>query len=403
MTRFLFYSAPLPGHMDWGGMHRTAATLRAEGHDVLWVTEPYGKPHLERLDIPVRTVHHTGWHWPPPPMPQGLSPQEQAKERERRAVAVWLNPERVLPAVEELTTVVREWRPHVLVTEPFTAAAGFVAEKERIPLMVAGWPATEMPTKVPPQQAEAARLAQRWFSQMKEALGSQGTYWAPGPLPWLRSPLAHVVYFVPEWYGKWKVLSPPTFFVGGIPPEPGPLPPDLEPLTRRSPLVLITLGSAFTQDRNFFLLALEAVLRSGGIPLIATGDEALARDLRAQFPEAEVHAWLPFDAIFPHLALAVHHGGVGTTHAALVHGVPQLIVPHAADQYYQAARVQRMGVGVALRVSQVNATVLRSYVRTLLHEPLWEEQAAHVARRMAMFGGVPWAARILALLALTVD
>ncbi len=404
MSRFLFVSAPLPGHMDWGGMHRTAARLLARGHEVVWVTEPYGFPHLQRWGIPTLAVEQTGWLWPPPPMPKGLSPAEQARERERRAVAVWLHPDRVLPATEALRARVREWQPDVLVTEPFMAAAGFVAELERVPLVVAGWPATRMPDKVPPQQAEAARLARDWFERMKGTLGVRGEYWAPGPLPWLRAPLAHIVYFVPEWYSSWRVLTPPTYYVGGVRPDSREELTGMEDVPEERPWVLVTLGSAFTQDEAFFHVAVDAVLHAGGYPLVATGDEALAARLRRAFPsQATIRPWFSFDALFPYLSLIVHHGGMGTTHAALVHGIPQLVVPHAADQYYQAARVQRLGLGVALRTSQVTSAVMRAYVKTLVWESRWREQAQKMARRMAYFQGVPWAAEILIHLASTLE
>lgn len=41
----------------------------------------------------------------------------------------------------------------------------------------------------------------------------------------------------------------------------------------------------------------------------------------------------------------VHHGGSGTTHSALRFGLPQLIVPHIADQHFWARCIQRQGMG----------------------------------------------------------
>ena len=394
MTRILFVSAPLPGHMDWGGMHRTAVALLARGHDVRWATEPYGFPHLERLGIPTFALPTTGWLWPPPPMPANLSPQARARERQRRAVAVWLDPERVLPATEALLDLVRQWQPDLLVSEPFMAAAAFAAELAEVPLVIAGWPATEMPTRVPPHQAEAARLAQAWRRTMEQRLSVRGTYWAPGPLPWLRSPHLHIAYFTREWYATWRVLIPPTLLVGGMPPQPGGTPPAwMRALPEDRPWALITLGSAFTQDEAFFLRAATVAHKLGAQVILATGDQALAERLRAALP-ADIHVatWVPFAHLFPRLRLVIHHGGVGTTHAALVHAVPQLVVPHAADQYYQAARVQRTGVGLALRVEQVRTPALEDALVTLLEDSHWRRRAQAVAEQMASLGGVERAA-----------
>src|SRR5690242_18754628 len=53
------------------------------------------------------------------------------------------------------------------------------------------------------------------------------------------------------------------------------------------------------------------------------------------------------DALLPRVAVVVHHGGAGTTHAAARSGRPQVVVPHHYDQFYWARRVKRLGIGVA--------------------------------------------------------
>ena len=45
------------------------------------------------------------------------------------------------------------------------------------------------------------------------------------------------------------------------------------------------------------------------------------------------------------MAAVVHHGGAGTTAAALRAGVPNVIVPFFADQPFWGSRVQVLGVG----------------------------------------------------------
>ena len=394
---FLFVSAPLPGHMDWGGMHHTARVLHTRGHRVLWATEPSGFPHLERLGIPTVPLSPTGWWTSPPPLPRGLSGEALARERQRRAVAAWLAPERVIPATEALLSLVREIQPDLLVTEPFMAAAGLAAELADVPLVVVGWPATAMPERPRDHQREAARLAATWFEQLKAHFRVQGRFWAPGGLPWLRSRHAHVVYFTPEWYATWRVLAPPTMFVGGRPTPPNEPPPLWwNMLSEEEPLVLITLGSVFVEDEMFFRAAIEAVHEVGARAIVATGKPSLAERLRVEAPrEAIIVPWVPYAHLFPRLRLVIHHGGVGTTHAALVYGVPQIVVPHAADQYQQAARVQRTGVGVALHVRDVTVQRLVRLARALLQEGAWRERAQAMAERMAALGGAERAATIL--------
>ncbi|MYV69013.1 glycosyltransferase, partial [Streptomyces sp. SID2131] len=52
------------------------------------------------------------------------------------------------------------------------------------------------------------------------------------------------------------------------------------------------------------------------------------------------HAWL-----LPRTAAIIHHGGAGTTTAALRSGVPSTAVPHQFDQHYYARRLALLGVG----------------------------------------------------------
>jgi len=52
------------------------------------------------------------------------------------------------------------------------------------------------------------------------------------------------------------------------------------------------------------------------------------------------HTWL-----FPRMAAVIHHGGAGTTAAAMRAGVPSIIIPILADQPYWGQRVYELGIG----------------------------------------------------------
>lgn len=59
------------------------------------------------------------------------------------------------------------------------------------------------------------------------------------------------------------------------------------------------------------------------------------------FIKSAPHSWL-----FPRCACVVHHGGAGTTAAAVLAGVPSIITPVWADQWYWGERVDSNGVGI---------------------------------------------------------
>lgn len=52
---------------------------------------------------------------------------------------------------------------------------------------------------------------------------------------------------------------------------------------------------------------------------------------------------VPHDWLFPRTALVVHHGGSGTAHSAARAGVPSVVLPFAADQFFWARQLQRLG------------------------------------------------------------
>ncbi len=61
-------------------------------------------------------------------------------------------------------------------------------------------------------------------------------------------------------------------------------------------------------------------------------------------PDAIVVGSLPFAKLFPRCAGVVHHGGPGTMALAARAGVPQVLVPHAYDQFGWGRRLWQQGL-----------------------------------------------------------
>jgi vancomycin aglycone glucosyltransferase len=98
---------------------------------------------------------------------------------------------------------------------------------------------------------------------------------------------------------------------------------------------------------------------------------------------------VPHQAVFPRVAVAVHHGGAGTTTAAARAGVPQVILPHILDQYYWAHRVERLGLGPrSLPVDLVTADLLADRFATALGDARIRGRAAALAPAIAARNGV---------------
>jgi UDP:flavonoid glycosyltransferase YjiC (YdhE family) len=92
-------------------------------------------------------------------------------------------------------------------------------------------------------------------------------------------------------------------------------------------------------------LVVEGLRRANKRGLLATIGGALGR------AEADAHihtiAGAPHDWIFPLMHATLHHGGAGTTGAALRSGQPTAICPFLGDQPFWARRILELGVGPA--------------------------------------------------------
>jgi sterol 3beta-glucosyltransferase len=89
-------------------------------------------------------------------------------------------------------------------------------------------------------------------------------------------------------------------------------------------------------------LAIDALERSGKRGILATGLTDIA-EVGAMPESVHVLDGAPHSWLFPRTAAVVHHGGAGTTAAALRAGVPSVIVPHGNDQPGWARRVHELG------------------------------------------------------------
>ncbi|GAA1463331.1 VC0807 family protein [Williamsia maris] len=65
-------------------------------------------------------------------------------------------------------------------------------------------------------------------------------------------------------------------------------------------------------------------------------------------------------AVLPRCRAAVHHGGAGTTAAALRAGLPSLICPVLADQPFWGTRVTELGVGMCIPIKKLDARRLHT-------------------------------------------
>ena len=110
------------------------------------------------------------------------------------------------------------------------------------------------------------------------------------------------------------------------------------------------------------------------------------------------HGDLPHHRLFPRVAAVVHHGGSGTTAAALRAGVPQLILPLILDQHHHAHQLHWAGLGPRpVPLGRVDARQLADGLRHVLNQP--PDLRARTAERLRQSDGCGDVARRLEALA----
>jgi vancomycin aglycone glucosyltransferase len=138
----------------------------------------------------------------------------------------------------------------------------------------------------------------------------------------------------------------------------------------------------------------EAVRSVGGRGLISRGWANLAAE---PLPESFLAVGsLPHHRLFARVATVIHHGGAGTTQTAARAGVPQILIPHGADQFYWASRVREVGVGPAgIPRTRFSAKRLAAALNAISGDACYRQRALALGERLRAVDGVGNAVRHL--------
>ncbi|HEX2909080.1 MAG TPA: glycosyltransferase, partial [Phototrophicaceae bacterium] len=332
--------------------------------------------------------------------------QEAVMLRYRRALDTWLSEDLIGEAVDALLELARDiGQPDAIVTDPFISAAALVTEALNVPLIVCGWPALRELNEehLFPVQKTLGQESQERITRLCQRFGLAGVNFASGPTPSVLSPHLHISYFSAAWHqADEALLLPQTLFVGGAPTPSADVPPSwLTDIPAEAPLTLVTLGSVFTGDLGFFAWAAQAAARAGTVPIVVIGRNPIEPEEKARLkaalpPGTRLLNWVPFDHVLPRTRLVIHHGGMGTTHAAVIHGIPQIAVPHAADQRGNARRIAQAKVGLNLTAQDIRHNALLEGAQALFNDAHVQQTARELAAEFAALGGAERAAAAIA-------
>ncbi len=168
---------------------------------------------------------------------------------------------------------------------------------------------------------------------------------------WLHSP-QQVIAFFPDWFAAPQRDWPPNIDLVGFPlwdsDGTAKLDEALEFLDSGPPPLIFTPGSAGSTMQGFFRESVKAAQALGMRAMLVTN---YPLQIPPVLPSGiKAFGYLPFSQILPRAALLVYHGGIGTLAQGIKAAVPQLAVPHAYDQFDNAWRLRRLGLGDSIAI-----------------------------------------------------
>ena len=171
-----------------------------------------------------------------------------------------------------------------------------------------------------------------------------------------------------------------------------------------TPPVFVGFGSMTSRNPERVLARVVEALRVVGRRGLLTGaagaarsaGSASARPALLEAPDMLVAEGFSHARALPGVAAAVHHGGAGTVATSLMAGVPTVVVPFFADQFFWGRRVAALGAGPEpLPMARLDAPGLAGRLRDVLASPSMRERAAGLGARLRAEDGVAVAVALI--------
>jgi UDP:flavonoid glycosyltransferase YjiC (YdhE family) len=279
--------------------------------------------------------------------------------------------------VEDILGIAARRQYHLIVRDPTDFSAVIAAEALGIPQATIGF-----------SRFCVTRWWRRVFGSSLDSIRHQPGI-TPDPemerlYPWL------YLDTVPPWLQEAE--GPPVDVLYRIRPEPyqAPPPPGILGIDKipDEPIVLVTLGTVYNRRLELLERLCQGVLRAGTKVICTLGPRRGGQSSPAlQVRGVQVADNVPLRDILPHCAAVVTHGAYSTVPAAILQGVPLMLVPLGADNAYNAKRCAREGAGLTEAPETVTGRRVAELVSMLVTQPEFRNAAERLGARTAALPG----------------
>ena len=309
-----------------------------------------------------------------------------------------------LAVLDDHLAEVRCLHPGPILFDSFAPWGPMVAELLDLPgiasvpsILIDGAIAGRYGTGAPP---EDSRLTPQWYggfrTRCRNGLRGYGLAEPPAPPQLLQTyGDLNVVYTSRLFQPMAESFEPERFqFVGpcfAFRPEEPEFPFERLDSSPDRPLVLVALGTVYGNQPQFLCACLRELAGAPWRVVLSTGGDLPAGSLGPIPENCIVRARVPQIEILRRAAVFVTHGGMNSVQEALYHGVPMVISPQAADQFWIAARTAELDAGVVLE-PEMRPGAIRAGVEQVLSGAGYAAAAGRIGASLQAAGGAAKAA-----------
>lgn len=152
-------------------------------------------------------------------------------------------------------------------------------------------------------------------------------------------------------------------------------------------IIYATLGTIFNNWIGFFKTVIKAFKDSEYLVVMSTGNKERLKEI-GDIPENFIaRDFVPQAEVLKYSSLFIAHGGMGSVSDGMYLGVPMILVPLGADQFFNAYRLQELGAGKVLKKEEVTVANLRHHAKLVLENKSFKMQVEKVRESFITAGG----------------
>lgn len=334
-----------------------ALAFQQRGHAVAWATSPDALPGLGNTGFELfpaglamdeaRRIYHQRW-----PEAASLQGEEHAGHTFPRLFGSVVAP----PMIADLEAALDLCVPDLVILEPAALAMPLVCQRRGVKYLVHAYGLKLPRSHLTEAMREFAPHWQKVGIDPPQDAGLCGNLYIDIAPPSLQT--------VPEiGPGYSQLLSPSTFQTMCEPALPARL---LHAMTcSTQPKIYLTFGTVFNQLEALRTAAI-GLARLDAVVVVTVGGSGNMDDFSSLPENVYVQRYLNQAALLKYCSAVVSHGGAGTVLGTAAYGVPQLILPQAADHFRNARALSNVGVGLVIGNDQCTPDAIEAAALCLL-------------------------------------